>query len=82
VRYTDKPLVSGYVSKTNLKRISNSASVVVSNAGRGRVILFADDPYFRGYWYGTARIFLNAVFFGQLANTPEPLVSEADEEVH
>jgi Zinc carboxypeptidase len=80
VKYTANPLVSGYISKTNLKRISNSASVLISNAGRGRVILFADNPYFRGYWYGTARLFLNAVFFGQVASVPVPDVSEAENE--
>jgi hypothetical protein len=78
VKYTANPLVSGYISKTNLKRINNSASVVIANAGRGRVVLFADNPYFRGYWYGTARLFLNAVFFGQVASVPVPDVSEAE----
>ncbi|SHI03025.1 Zinc carboxypeptidase [Chryseolinea serpens] len=82
VKYTANPLVSGYVSKANLKRIANSASVVVSNAGRGRVILFADDPYFRGYWYGTARLFLNALFFGQVVNNPSLEISEAEHETH
>jgi hypothetical protein len=82
VRYSANPLVSGYISKTNLKRIGNSASVVVSNVGRGRVILFADDPYFRGYWYGTARIFLNALFFGQVSNTPVPDIAGSEEEAH
>jgi hypothetical protein len=84
VKYTASPLVSGYVSKANLKRIASSASVVVNNAGRGRVILFADDPYFRGYWYGTARIFLNAVFFGQVINNPslETAHEESEEETH
>ncbi len=80
VKYSTNPLVSGYISKPNLKRISNSAAVVISNAGRGRVILFADNPYFRGYWYGTARLFLNAVFFGQVASVPVPDVSEAEHE--
>lgn len=82
VKYSANPLVSGYISKTNLKRISNTASVVVSNAGRGRVILFADNPYFRGYWYGTARIFLNAIFFGQVASVPVPDTSAGEHEQH
>jgi len=82
VKYTAQPLVSGYISKPNLKRIANSAAVVVSNSGRGRVILFADNPYFRGYWYGTARVFLNAVFFGSVASVPSPdNISEEENEL-
>ncbi len=77
VKYAANPLISGYISKTNLSRIANSASVVVSNSGRGRVILFADDPFFRGYWYGTARLFLNALFFGDLVTIPTPQAAES-----
>jgi len=81
LKYTASPLVSGYISKPNLKRISNSAAVVISNTGRGRVILFADNPFFRGYWYGTSRVFLNAVFFGSLINAPSvDVVPTAEEE--
>ena len=32
--------------------------------GRGQIILFADDPNFRGYFWGTSRLFLNAVLLG------------------
>ena len=37
---------------------------------KGSVILFADDPNFRGYWYGTNRLFLNALFFSKYLNLP------------
>lgn len=73
VRYTANPLVSGYVSKDNLKKISNSAAVVVSPEGQGRVVLFADDPNFRSYWHGTSRLFLNALLYGPLLNAPTGL---------
>ena len=71
VQYTPAPLVSGYVSRTNLRQIRNSAAVVVSKAGAGRVILFADDPNFRHYWHGTSRLFTNALLLGPLLNLPE-----------
>ena len=29
--------------------------------GRGHVILFADDPTFRGYWRGLDRLVLNSL---------------------
>jgi len=64
VRYTDSPLLSGYISKENQNMLPNAASVVVSGNGRGRVILMADNPNFRAFWYGTNKLFANAVFFG------------------
>ena len=64
--YTDRPLLSGYISKKNLSQIKNSAAVIVSGTGRGKVVCFADNPNFRAFWYGTNRIFLNAVFFGDV----------------
>jgi len=70
VRYTANPLVSGYVSKDNLKKISRSEAVVVSPEGQDRVVLFADDPNFRSYWHGTSRLFLNALLFSPLLNAP------------
>jgi hypothetical protein len=80
-QYTASPLVSGYVSRHNLRQISNSAAVVVSKVGTGRVVLFADDPNFRHYWHGTARLFSNALLLGPLLNLPEgPAVISAEEE--
>ncbi|UOQ71210.1 zinc carboxypeptidase [Hymenobacter cellulosilyticus] len=80
-QYTAQPLVSGYVSKGNLKQISSSAAVVVSKVGSGRVVLFADDPNFRHYWHGTSRLFANALLLGPLLNLPEgPAAISAEEE--
>ena len=31
------------------------------NPGRGKVVLFADDPLYRGFWRGTAGLFNNAI---------------------
>jgi hypothetical protein len=64
IKYTAKPLLSGYVHPSNLEKIKNSVSLQVSNVGQGRAILFVDDPAFRGYWNGTNRLLFNALFFG------------------
>lgn len=45
-------------------RISRTAYLTREGVGRGQVILFSDDPNFRGYSRGTARLFLNAVLLG------------------
>jgi hypothetical protein len=67
---TANPHMSGYIHPANLEKIKNSPSVVVSALGQGRAILLLDDPNFRGYWYGTNKLFFNALFFGPLINAP------------
>ena len=66
IRYTNEPHVSGYMSKENRELLRNSPGVVVSKIGRGKVVSFADNPVFRAYWYGTNKLFINALFFGNL----------------
>lgn len=67
-QYSNKPFVNGYTSKANIAKVAGSAAIIASAAGSGEVVLFADDPTYRGYWLGTSRIFLNAVFFANLLN--------------
>ncbi|MGE0587044.1 MAG: M14 family zinc carboxypeptidase [Cyclobacteriaceae bacterium] len=69
-KYTSNPLLSGYVHPSNLNKIRNSVSLEVTGVGRGRAILFVDDPNFRGYWYGTNKLFFNALFFGSHIAAP------------
>lgn len=76
VKYAATPYVSGFVSNENKNKISNSAAVVVSTEGQGRVVLFADNPTFRSYWHSTSRLLLNAILFGQHLSVPSPQVSE------
>jgi len=70
VRYTGQAQVDGYVHPESLERLKGSASLLVSKVGRGRAILFVDNPNFRGFWQGTNRLFLNALFFGGLVVVP------------
>lgn len=62
--YTSNPLLSGYVSEENLARFKDSPAATISNVGRGKVITLTDNPNFRAFWYGTNKIFMNALFFG------------------
>ncbi|MBR9997769.1 MAG: zinc carboxypeptidase [Cyclobacteriaceae bacterium] len=66
VLFDNEPLVSGYVSAKNYENIKNSSAVTISAIGLGRTICFSDNPLFRNYWFGTNRLFLNAVFLGEL----------------
>ncbi len=70
VIYRESPLLAGYMSERNQSRTEEAASAVVYRLGRGRVVLFSDNPNFRAYWHGTERLFLNAVCFGDLIRVP------------
>ena len=63
--YTSNPLLSGYISDSNLTKLKNTAAVQIDNVGKGVVVTFNDNPNFRAFWYGTNRMFLNAIFFGK-----------------
>lgn len=62
--HPDNPLSSGYISDENLEVIGNTASIIVSSRGNGRIISFVDNPNFRAFWYGKNKLFANALFFG------------------
>lgn len=54
-------MMSGLLWPEATGYIAGSAYLTAERRGRGYVILFANDPLFRGYSLGTERLFLNAV---------------------
>ncbi|MFC3414293.1 M14 metallopeptidase family protein [Algoriphagus hitonicola] len=68
IKYSENPHLGGYVSDANLELLKQSAGVLISPVGQGRVVHFFDSPNFRGTWFGTNKLFLNAVFFGETMN--------------
>ncbi len=66
IQYTSDPLLSGYISEENEELIKNSVPFKVRRMGKGRVILFTDNTNFRAFWYGTNKLLMNAIFFGQM----------------
>ena len=69
--YTSNPHIDGFISKKNLdENLKGSASLIVSPVGKGRVVMFADNPNFRSSWYGTNRLFLNALMLGNHIQVP------------
>ncbi len=75
-QYLSDPLVGGYVHSTTMKKLKGSASIIVGAEGAGRVVMFADEPNFRGTWYGTNKLFLNSLFYGSLMTIPQPFNGE------
>ncbi|MDA0843431.1 MAG: zinc carboxypeptidase, partial [Bacteroidetes bacterium] len=64
ILYSNSPLLSGYISEENVKVLSGSSAISIRSIGRGKVIGFTDNTNFRAFWYGTNRLLMNALFFG------------------
>ena len=64
-RYADEPLLSGYFPSTARSLADQAASVVTRQHGRGQIILMSENPAYRGFWLGTSRMLLNAIFFAE-----------------
>ncbi|NND70773.1 MAG: peptidase M14 [Rhodothermales bacterium] len=60
-KYAAKPVLSGYVPDELDGTIEDKLAIATSRLGRGRVVMFADNPNFRGYWFGTNMALLNAI---------------------
>jgi hypothetical protein len=64
IQYTSNPLLSGYISKENVKIIKNTVPFKAQKLGSGKVIVFTDNTNFRAFWFGTNKLLMNTIFFG------------------
>jgi hypothetical protein len=64
--YLEKPYLSGCISEKNLNRIGGTPAIITDQCGKGNVIFIADDLNFRSYWFGTGRLFMNAILYGTM----------------
>jgi len=67
--YTDQPLISGWISKANLEALKETSTIRANAFGGGKVISLVDNPNFRAFWYGTNKLMMNAIFFGNLISS-------------
>lgn len=65
--------MSGLLWPEAADRIANTAYVTQESIGRGQVILFADNPTFRGAARGTSRLFMNAAVLGPGLGAAAPI---------
>ncbi|MGH7475537.1 MAG: M14 family zinc carboxypeptidase [Longimicrobiales bacterium] len=56
--------VSGVISAENLAHLAQGSWLATRRVGDGRVILFADDPLFRHFWYAGWQPYVNALLLG------------------
>lgn len=60
--YSAQPHLAGYTAGEYLPRIAQGAALVAHNLGQGRVIGMTDNPVFRGYFKGSSRLLINAMY--------------------
>ncbi|HEX2163563.1 MAG TPA: hypothetical protein VHM02_06405, partial [Thermoanaerobaculia bacterium] len=70
----DDPVLAGFAWPETRPRLAGALLVAAEPVGRGRLVLFSQDPAFRGFWRGTFPLFLNAAVYGGslLAADPGP----------
>ncbi len=68
LHYASNPLLSGFLSSKNERLLKDAPALFAKRYKKGIVILFVDDMNFRSYWFGTSKIFMNAVFFNKCIN--------------
>ena len=71
VRYTSDPLMAGYIGDDRLAAFRGKAAVIAEKHGDGLLLRFANNPVFRGFWRGTEKLFINALYFGQVIESTE-----------
>ena len=60
----DSLRLSGFVWPNTERLLRGTVWAAAERRGRGNVVLFAEDPLFRAFWRGTARLVTNAILFG------------------
>jgi hypothetical protein len=66
VRYSRDPLMAGFIGENRLAAFAGQPAVIAEKHGEGMVVRFANTPLFRGFWRGTEKLFINALYFGQV----------------
>lgn len=62
--YSESPHLAGYTAAEYIPRISIAAVMMAHNLEKGRVIAMTDNPVFRGYFFGSSRLLVNALYLG------------------
>ena len=65
--------LSGLMWPEARQRWAGTAYCTVERRGRGQVILFVTEPFFRGYYEGSGRLLLNAVLLGPGMGASQPV---------
>jgi hypothetical protein len=66
VVYTEDPLQSGYLYRGYKNVVKNNAAINIDQLGKGMIISMVDNLNFRAFWLGTAKLFMNSIYFGDI----------------
>ena len=69
--YDEEPLLSGFIGDERLLEIKGQPALIAEHHKKGLLIRMANNPNFRAFWYGTQRLYTNALFFAQLVGKTE-----------
>lgn len=69
----DELRISGLLWPEARQRWAQTAYVTRESSGKGQIVLFAGEPFFRGYTYGTGKLIINALLFGPGFGTQIPV---------
>lgn len=61
---SSKLLLDGYMLPEDSPKLTGAPFMLVATVGKGKVVYFAADITFRGYWYGLNTMFLNSLLLG------------------
>lgn len=64
-KYRKGKQLAGFAAPELVEQISQSAALVAHNYGNGRIIAMTDNPVFRGYFNGSSRLLVNALYLGK-----------------
>ncbi|MDP4535635.1 M14 family zinc carboxypeptidase [Alkalimonas collagenimarina] len=77
--YSEQPHLAGYTAEEYVPRIAQGAVLLAHNLGQGRVIAMTDNPVFRGYFKGSSRLLVNAMYLGHAFRASASHEDEDDE---
>ena len=60
---SEAPVITGFAWPEAKDRLAGSLLVGLQRRGQGQVVVFAQEPAFRGFWRSTMPLFLNAVMY-------------------
>ena len=62
--FSEESLLSGYAPPDREEELAKMSWLIVQNVGRGKAVLFADNPFYRMFLESEHQLILNAIVLG------------------
>lgn len=70
-------LITGYGYKKQLEKLQDTPVIALHRLGKGKIVLINSDVNFRAIWFGTEKLYANALFFSQAIESRKDEKSES-----